>query len=432
MGCRPHAKPDVVVVLVDTLRADHLGYMGYARPTSPNLDALARDSVVFRHAISASTWTKPAVASLFTGLYPSEHGILGMPRSPKRAERMEHQILPPTQPTLAERFRAGGYATIAAVHQPNLTEQGGFSRGFDVYERPHETDDFALLARFLQEIDQAPTDRPLFGYLHLLDVHWPYAERLPSLPIDAFGATDPKYPVAIDRSAVRESRRNHWRGLDLGTLEALYDHGVAWDDRVVGDLVEALRSRQRWRKTVFVVVADHGEGFLEHHLLEHSYEPYRELTHIPLLMHLPAGWSVKPGERQSVVSLAGLGPTLLELAGLPSWPGATARSFADIARGRERPDSFALIEMYRARAIRTQSAKLILERRGRLLYFDLTHDPREKKNLAQHHGCDESCRQLVAMLRRMDDRLRPPLNHTDSAVRIDPEDIAKLRDLGYL
>jgi arylsulfatase A-like enzyme len=428
-ACQPAPRPDVVFVLVDTLRADHLGCYGYPRPTSPNLDSLAADSVVFDHAISSATWTKPAIASLFTALYPSEHGIVK--QLDDADPDLVDQVLPSSLPTLAGRFQAGGYATLAVVHQPNISHATGFDRGFEVFDHQRKVDDFDLVQSLLAHLDRLPADRPVFAYLHLLDVHWPYTERLSDLALDAFGPIDPKDRVHAERAAVRYSRRHRWHHLDLPTVEAYYDHGVAWDDRAVGELIAGLERRHRWRRTLFVVASDHGEGFLEHHRLEHGFEPYHELTHVPLLMHFPEGSTVAAGRRRTVVSLTDVGPTLLELAGLPSWGDVTGKSFAGVVHGSEDDRRSALIEMEKARSVRTLGSKLIVHRSGRLEYFDLATDPRELHNLT-HHACEGPCRETYQVLRRIDAGLKPPLKAEGSAVRFDPEDLEELKSLGYL
>jgi len=428
-GCGAGRPPDVILVVVDTLRADRLGAYGYPKPTSPAIDAVAREGLVFTAAHSPATWTKPAVASLLTALYPGEHGIVRMMRG--QDPRVRLQALPSSLPTLADRFRAGGYATLAVVHQPNLGEEMGFARGFETFDHRSSTDDFALVEALLGRLDAADRERPVFAWLHLLDVHWPYTERLPDLPLDAFGPVDPADRMHADRRAVRRSRLRHFRTANLATLGARYDHGVAWTDRAIGKLVAGLRARGRWPRTLLVVTADHGEGFLEHGRLEHSYLPYDEVTHVPLVLRPPERARIAPGRRTSVVSLTDLGPTLLELAGLPAWPDVSGKSFAAIARGREEPDRTALIETEQARALRSADAKVMVRPTGGVSYYDLAADPRETRDLAVA-GCQGPCRDLLGRLRRVDAGLRPPLRPEGADVRFTREDLEELRALGYL
>jgi arylsulfatase A-like enzyme len=429
-ACAPSGpRPDVVLVLVDTLRADHLGAYGYARPTSPTIDALAAEGVVFERAISASTWTKPAVASLFTALQPTEHGIVRQLR--ENDPELVSQVLPRSLPTLAERFRAARYRTIAAVRQPNLLAQMGFGRGFDVYDAPAHGDAFALVDRLLARLDEVEGDRPVFLYLHLLDVHWPYDEMLPGVDPDAFGALDPDERAWVDRAAVRRARRRGYRELDWPTMIARYDHGVRFADAAIGRLFDGLRERARWESTIVAVTADHGEGFAEHGRFEHSYEPFQEVARIPLVLRLGAGGPRAAGRRATVVGLADLGPTLLELSGQSPWRRVSGRSFASVALGAEQPERAALVQMERASALVGSRHSLILGRNGGVRFFDLEADPAEKVNLAAG-GCSGPCREALAELRRREAALKPP-PPTD-AVRVDytPEQLEELRALGYL
>lgn len=428
-GCGRAPRPDVVLVVVDTLRADRMGAYGYPKPTSPALDAVAREGVVFRNAVSTSTWTKPAVASLLTALYPSEHGIVRQHR--EGDARLGAQVLAPALATLAERFRDGGYATLGVVHQPNLGEELGFARGFSVYRHLREVDDFGLVERLLGELDAAGERRPVFAYLHLLDVHWPYDERLSDLPLDAFGPIAPDERLHEDRAEVRKSRRRRFRGSDAGSVGARYDHGVAWTDRAVGRLVDGLRARGRWGRTLFVVTSDHGEGLLERGHLEHTYAPYEEVAAVPLVVRAPPDAGIPPGERRSVVSLVDLGPTLLELAGLPAWKGVSGRSFAGVVAGREDDRRAVLIETEKSRALRTATGKLIVPHGGALEFYDLASDPREERNLAVPK-CEGPCREHLALLRRLDQDLRAPALAEGEGIRYTEEDLAELRALGYL
>ena len=429
-GCGARGpRPDVLLVLVDTLRADRIGAYGYPKPTSPTLDALAAEGLVFERAVSASTWTKPAVASLFTALLPSEHGIVRQLR--ERDPELLTQALPHSLPTLAERFRADGYRTFAAVRQPNLLAQMGFDRGFDVYDLPPHGDAFALVDRLLARLDEAERGEPVFLYLHLLDVHWPYDEMLPGLAPETFGPLAESERAWVDRAAVRRARRHGWGHGDWPTMAARYDHGVAYADAAIGRLFEGLRARGRWDRTLVAVTSDHGEGFLEHGRFEHNFEPYEEVARIPLLVRPPAGAGIAAGRRESVVGLADLGPTLLELAGLPGWRGVSGASFAGVARGVEDPARAAVVQMERASALVERGSKLIAERGGKIRYFNLEADPGETRDLGAN-SCEGPCRASYARLRAIERDLRPPPAPEDVQVEYTPEQLEELRALGYL
>ncbi len=426
-ACQPPARPpDVIVVLIDTLRADRLGAAGYPLPTTPAIDAVARQGVYFTRAYSAATWTKPAIASLFTALHPSEHGIRRQLR--ETGPKVRSQRLPDSLPTLAEQFRAGGWTTLATVRQVNLRKKYGFSRGFDEWEMPRGADAFAMVDAFLASLDRAGSERPVFGYLHVIDVHWPYVERLPDLAEDAFGAIGPEDRGHVAREAIQAARREKFAGFDVAALAAAYDHGVAFTDRAIGRLVEGLRERGRWSDTIFVVTSDHGEGFLEHGRLEHTFAPFEEVARIPLVVHLPQRRMPPPGERRSIVSLTDLGPTLVELAGLPAWEGVSGRSFAAVVAGREEFGRSAWIESEDARALRRGDTKL-MRRWRRVHFWDLAADPGERHNLAVD-GCTGPCAEEHRALQAMADSMRLPPT-PDGAVAA-PDEVQSLRELGYL
>jgi arylsulfatase A-like enzyme len=307
----------------------------------------------------------------------------------------------------------------------------GFARGFEVYRHLTKVDDFALVDTLIRELDAAGERRPVFAYLHLLDVHWPYDEVLADLPLDAFGALADDDRLHEDRTAVRRSRRHGFRDADALTVGARYDHGVAWTDRAVGRLVDGLRARGRWERTCFVVTSDHGEGLLERGHLEHTYAPYQEVSAIPLVVRVPPGSGVAPGQRRSVVSLVDVGPTLVELAGLPAWKEVSGKSFAGILAGVEDARRAALIETDKTRALRTATGKLIVPRGRALEFYDLASDPLEQRNLAVP-ACAGPCREHLARLRRLDDGLREPALAEGAGIRYAQEDVEELRALGYL
>src|SRR5262245_56496231 len=287
-GCRDRAVrtwPDAPVVLVsiDTLRADHLSAYGYSRGRTPTIDALARESVVFEAAYSHCPLTLPSHASLFTGRLPPHTGV---------RDNMGFRVKE-DQKTLAERFKAAGWRTGGAVSAAVLSGTTGIGRGFDLYEDALTTGageealgemqrDGAVaveaLSRFLAEAPQTKA----FAFLHLYEPHAPYA------------------PPERYRS--------------LGTA---YDGEIAYADELVGRLVAALRGAGIYDRAVLVLLSDHGEGLMDHGEQEHGIFLYREALHVPLIVRLPGG--VRGGTRvRSPVGLVDVAPTLLDLTGLPS------------------------------------------------------------------------------------------------------------------
>ena len=246
--------PSVLLILVDALRPDHLGFHGYTEPTSPALDRIAAESLVFDNAYSVSSWTKPSIPSLFTSLYPSQHGVFegsahgngGAPTS---------DILPDAAVTLAETLQDCGYETAAFVHNAQLRGRFGFRQGFEVYD---ELDERApvMVDRTLEWLRRRPEgDAPFFIYLHLLDAHWPYepsARAARELGLDPSGFGGGRtLQDAVNEGLVTLSEE------ERQDLIGRYDAEILGVDRELGRLWPALQSLGVWQDLVLVLPADH-------------------------------------------------------------------------------------------------------------------------------------------------------------------------------
>lgn len=331
-GAPDAARPNVLIVVVDALRADRLGVNGYPLPTSPAIDELARSGVNFSRAFSNATWTKPAIATLFTSRFPSEHGLVTLPG--ERGGELIADGIAPSLPTLAEAFRAAGYSTAALVNQVHLEQELGFGRGFERYQQRRHRDGFKMVRELVDWLHGGLAEKPFFVYLHLLDTHWPYDSRLPR-PRRRFGSLDTKVRAPVQLPKVREWVQSGIDPDDLRALGARYDEEVAVADQAIGELAAALAAEGVLERTILVVTADHGEGFLEHGHLMHGYAPYDEVLRVPLVMRLPPTLGMPTGSRSSLVSHVDLGPTLADLAGvrLPSLP--RAASYRALLAGSE-------------------------------------------------------------------------------------------------
>jgi hypothetical protein len=309
--------PDLVLVLVDTLRADHLGAYGYPRPSSPNIDALAARGLRFERAYAHSGWTLPSVASLLTGRLPHEHGAGRAATGEGRFGRIPDHVR-----TLAEDLAASGYATHAIVNNTFLAPGFGFARGFDGYDYRGATNlehrsALDSVARALDWLDAAP--RPAFLLLHLMEPHFDYRP-----PDDLHGRFAPGSPTSEAGSLDRE---RVLRALDLDQadlpeaqrawLVARYDEEVLAVDRAVGALARGLERRGRLRDTLLVLTADHGEEFWDHGGFEHGHSLFGELTRVPLVA---AGPDIEPGVTRAVVSHRDLYWGLRARAGLAGTP----------------------------------------------------------------------------------------------------------------
>jgi arylsulfatase A-like enzyme len=355
--------PNVLVYVVDCLRADHVGAYGYPRPTTPALDRLARDAALFENVQACASWTKPAVGCLFTSLYPVFHGA-----------RTVDDALDPEVATLAEAFRAGGYATAAWVANPFVSASAfGLTRGFDrvvqVLEKPEAVNindlpaDAAVITRRVVPWLAANAGRRFFAYLHSLDLHAQYRRRPP-----------------FDRRFLSRERTGEARQPDL------YDNELAANDHEIGLLLDALKRLRLYDRTVVAVTADHGEEFGEHGFTRHGHTLYQGLLHVPLIVKFPR--SQYRGRRSSaVVSTLDLAPTLLESAGLPRPRGYQGVSLLPLLDGAAAPERVVFAEQLSPReslyAGRRGSLKYVhqfLPEPGEALY-DLSSDPGEVQRL---------------------------------------------------
>ncbi len=293
-------RPDVVLIVVDALRADHLGFHGYARDTSPALDRLASESAVFEAHISHSGQTVPATLSLMMSQLPAEHGfvVVDFGENPP--------YYPDSYHFLQEVFREAGFETAGFVANPHLDERTGFEIGFEHYQNDW-TDAATLNGRAIAWIGSQERSRPYFLYLHYIDVHSPYVPH-PGYE-DRFDHPGGELVYANGEPESTPSPE------DLATTQALYDAGIRYVDDQIGRLVEWLRDEGRLDRTILVVTSDHGDAFYEHGHLGHGTTLYGELLRIPLLIRYPP--AVEPGRRRHLSAQIDVAPTLLRLTGIP-------------------------------------------------------------------------------------------------------------------
>ncbi len=350
------APPNVLVFLIDTLRPDHLGCYGYDRATSPNIDALAGDSLRFAEMISQSSWTRPAVASLLTSTYPSVH---------EAKDRLD--VLRADLPTLAEVFRDAGYETQGFMSNPNCVPAWGFDRGFnrfidiDSYTiKPGKDEDTVNAA--LAALEEA-AGRPWFFYIHVVGPHEPYE---PPVPYDA------KFTSASDDDHAR--------------AKALYDGEIAFTDVQFGRIVDTLKRLGIYDNTLIVVVSDHGEEFWEHGGTGHGSTLFDEEIRIPFILKLPqqqdAGKAV-----DGICQIIDAGPTILETLGLTIPASFQGTTLSGLAAGEPRAQPYAysslFFDKFSAHGARSEAFKYIDDAaQDTRAWYDLNADPGEQHPLA--------------------------------------------------
>jgi arylsulfatase A-like enzyme len=370
--------PNIILFLVDTLRSDDLGAYGSGLPTSPEFDRFAREAMLFAEASAQSAWTRPTVASLFTGLHAGTHGMSQATAS-----------LGPEITTLAEALLERGYATVAFVANGVVSPDRGFAQGFAVWNPQgslHDAPSDVLAREALASLDGIR--EPFFLYVHTLDPHDPYepsdADWEPFRPKSYQGLRDPRQLLAKGRLDDAE----------LAYLHSKYRGEIRHNDGAFGALVAGLRARGLLDRSVVVFTSDHGEEFLEHGGLRHRRTLYDEIVRVPLAVRLPgsrgAGRVVDTPFRQ-----VDLFPTLAALVGAktPKEVEGLDHSGAWLAPSVTSPVADAMSELVDDKvqkfAVRSGDLKLIVNADGRGYWrtdeevelYDLRADPRERHNM---------------------------------------------------
>ncbi len=292
-GCKQRGgnKPNVVVVLIDTLRPDYLGFYGYRKQTAAFLAKLAKESVVFKRAFAPSSWTAPSTTSLFTSKYPHRHGVMeGFFAHKRHVEQFREtgkaeiplNCIPKDLPTLPAIFKSMGYTTFGTAANINICSEIGFSRGFDQFDRMYKASAKVIHMWIKKWEEKIKGAKPFFLYIHLNDVHMPYLKH---------------QPYYEEQNNPREDFR------------ARYIGEIGYADEYIGKIYKTLDLADN---TIFVVVSDHGEEFWEHGGIGHLAKMHRELTQALMLFHAPS-LGLEPQYVNVNVSLIDVLPTLVEL-----------------------------------------------------------------------------------------------------------------------
>jgi arylsulfatase A-like enzyme len=459
VACAAPARPSVVLITIDTLRADHLGCYGYGRPTTPHIDALAKESLLFERAYTTLPRTTQSVASILTGRYPKSHGARGL-----------FARLPATNLTLAEVLHERGYATAAVVSNTFLRPGQGFEQGFDTYDNPEDRWDadaaMAITAGAVRWLDGRGERGPFFLWVHYLDPHWRYT---PPAPWDR--AFDPgfKEPFTLyddlDRNRVTKGQVIFGGVLTPRQVEhvaALYDGEIVASDAAVGVLLDRLARVAP--PLVVVLTSDHGESLGDHgYRFAHGEYLYESSLRVPLLVRAPG--AVAAGTRATgLAENVDVAPTILRLLGVDAMQGVEGRPLllaqdAAGAPARFAPapgrsfthaeSDFQLIHpenpryYVRGPAGRWTSAsdgryKLILIPRAGdelLEMYDLERDPAEARDLSGEPALAEIRGRLLREVKQYSDYGAGPPGAGASPAEpesISPEERARLRSLGYV
>lgn len=368
-GAPPASKPNILVLSLDTLRADHLGLYGHDLPTSPSIDSLASSSIVFDHALAQSSATLPSHHSLFQSRLPSEVRL--------------------DMPTLAEILNARGYETVGLTDGGFMSRDYGFARGFDRYAEFRGGLRHSLPA--LEAWLRNGAREPWYVFLHTYSIHEPYA---PPPPYDTMfypeytGPVTPAGTSEICRKIRRLFEYAEFQGevelsaADRRKIETLYDGAIRYTDDLVGRLLTVLREGRHLEDTLIVILSDHGEEFWDHGSVLHGHSLYQELIRVPLIVRLPAG---QHGGRRvpHSVRLIDVAPTLLELAGILPPDSFRGVSLVHELQGRGERHRATVSEMGTLKARVDMPWKLIIDtQHPEPALFNLVDDPLERSSLS--------------------------------------------------
>ncbi len=438
----PEIEPaqNVVVVLVDTLRASKLRpWNRETRVQTPVLNELAENSALFERGISTENWTKPAVASILTGLHPIDH-----------MARTQSAVLSDSALMISEHMKANGLATGGFIANGYISDRFGFDQGWDRYKNFIRDENASSEAEvvFREAADWAieHKDERFFLYVHTIDPHVPYD------PEDEFvsmydsrahyeGQVRPRMTGELLAGAKSNEPTVRFTQSDIIRLEALHDGEITQHDRHMGTFINRLKEAGIWENTVFVFVADHGEEFNEHGKWGHGHSIYEELIHVPLLVHRPG--AIPARRIPTTVSTMDIGPTVLELAGLPPMPNVAAQSLVPLIYGQNRAmPEMAMSEFLDERRVITAGRwKWIVRGNLRHTMFDLQEDPGEQNQLKidDHPIAGRYLRvhqgQFLGSTNRgqwMQSEQQAGPDLSAGEVQMDAELQQQLRELGYL
>ena len=416
-GCaaRGGDPPNVLFIVVDTLRKDALGCYGQSRSTSPHIDALAQAGLRYENAFSQAPWTTPSIGSMLTSLYPTELGI-----------QAEPNLLGEEFVLLPEVLQAAGYQTGAAISHMFVGRKWNFDQGFEWFNDENESDLDAISSPGISDaaisfLEQRDPQRPFFLFLHYYDPHYNYLEHdefVFSEALDYDGPVRPgmDYFTLFYRMKLSERDREY--------LVRVYDSEVAFVDFHIGRVLRQLKETGLFDDTLIVFTADHGEEFGDHNSYGHTKTLYNELINVPLLIKYDG--DSPTGTVHQTVGLIDLFPTLLEYLRIPVAHRISGRSF--LKRSESLPVFSETSRWAELRAVVSDGRKVIWDlQRARHALFDLRNDGKERRNVMQQQP-----EMLEAMKRSLAEWVRDSTAAVPQDVELTEEEKERLRSLGYL
>jgi choline-sulfatase len=414
-SCKKPPRPNVVVILIDTLRADRLPFYGYAKDTMPFLTTLAPKSSVFATAYAGSSWTAPATACIFTGLYPFQHGVvMGLAAQLKIIQKdptIRINRIPENLQTLPEVFKANGYRTFGISDNANICQAQGFAQGFDKLLNFSHKGAKTINEKLLELEKEIKSSPRYFLYVHYNDAHRPY------------------------KLSLSEKEQS---GDRIEDFRRIYDKELA----LIDNCIRQLYRRFGWeRNTLIVVTADHGEEMMEKGFYGHGTSLFNTVIHVPLLFYYPSGKSVVPGKVQSSVSTLDILPTLNSLLGFKDIGDLSGKDLSPLLGNPgtvvEARFIYSHLQLKKAgqadivhKAAISKDYKYVYQSVGESsLFFNLKKDPQELNNLYfSNQGLAKKLAASYFNFERSCTRYNPDY----VGIKLDNKSIEQLKTLGYI
>lgn len=409
-GCKRHPSPNIVLIIIDTMRADHLPFYGYKKQdTAPFMTTLAQQGTVFLNPHAPSSWTAPATASIHTGLYPFQHGVTMGLVATRNLKTKAHRI-PDNITTIAEMLKQKGYGTFGISCNLNICELQGFHQGFDKFKWFYYRDERKMQAQLFDWIDEIKKQERYFLYIHYNDPHDPYHTRAPW------------YVKGENKEADDIAR---------------YDSEINYVDAKINEVFQRL---QMDRDTLIIITGDHGESFGEHYWHKHGWTLYREEIMVPLVFYFPQE-DRRAGQIAIPVTTVDIFPTIREYLGIDAFQPEAGLNLMPLIKGEEPSEKFKNRDIFSH--LQTRNLKVLLkatisggwksiydekQKRNPEL-FHIQEDPLEKKNLYKKETeLFMKLRQIFLDFEKRCKKFEPQIKKTT----LSDEKKKELKTLGYV
>lgn len=428
---------NIVLITIDTLRADHLSCYGYERSTSPNIDRIAEKGIIFKNAIAPSSWTVPSMVSLFTSLYPINHGVIhGFVKINKVYDQ---EVFSDELTTLAEILKSHGYTTFGVFANLHLSKKFGFARGFDYFRNLYFSPAPTVNKIVYSWEDKIKKSANFFLWIHYFDPHEPYHSKSPW--IERYAPKTLTQKLNLSTKPMLELTRLipafKKDSQALSHLIALYDSEINYVDLYIGKLIQKF---ELGNNTLIIITSDHGEEFLEHGYVGHANNLYQETIHIPLIIKLP--YSTNKEVIEKPVNLVDIMPSILSMLntnppeqtlGKSFWEKKGLLSWIKKLLLEDTEPDYNFSELDRKlilKTILTPEWKYIYSYRDKTeQLYNVKSDPLELNNLVDKKNKEQNILK-EQLFNWVSNSKKYPTKR--QAIQLSPEEKEKLRGLGYI